>query len=143
MTDEDSQDQHKTTRRRFVGGALAAGAAAALPASAEAAKRKHQAKHHRKRRHKVHKVDVAVVGAGFAGLTAAFNVAGHGHSVRVLEARNRVGGRALNHDLGGGKVSERGATFVGPTQDRLMALANRMKVGTFPTYDTGDDLYIN
>jgi monoamine oxidase len=141
MNDSES---HKTTRRRFVGGALAAGAAAALPASAEAARRKqkHKRKHHHKQ-HKVHTVDVAVVGAGFAGLTAAFNVAGHGHSVRVLEARNRVGGRALNHNLGGGKVSERGATFVGPTQDRLMALANRMNVGTFPTYDTGDDLYIN
>ncbi len=144
MNDEQSQDQTKTTRRRFVGGALTAGAALALPASAEAAKKKHKAKHHKKRRkHQVHKVDVAVVGGGFAGLTAAFNVAGRGHSVRLLEARNRVGGRAWNHDLGGGKVSERGATFVGPTQDRLMALADKMKVGTFPTYDDGDDLYIN
>ncbi len=79
----------------------------------------------------MHKVDVAVVGGGIAGLTAAFNLAGKGHSVRVLEARNRVGGRIWNHDLGGGKVSERGGTFVGPTQDRLMALANKMNVGTF------------
>ena len=77
------------------------------------------------------------------GLTAARQIASAGHSVIVLEARDRVGGRAWNHDLGGGQVSERGATFVGPTQDQIMALANAVGVGTFPTYDTGDDLYVN
>ena len=147
MNDEtQDQDQQKTTRRRFVEGALTASAALALPASAEAAKKKrghHKPKHHKKKKHQVHKVDVAVVGGGLAGLTAAFNVAGKGHSVRLLEARNRVGGRVWNHDLGGGKVSERGGTFIGPTQDRIAALANKMNVGTFPTYDNGNDLYIN
>jgi monoamine oxidase len=147
--DHDSPDHgdHKTTRRTFVGGALTAGAAVALPASAEAAARKHKRhkahKHHKPKRHKVHKVDVAVVGGGLAGLTAARDVALRGLSVRVLEARDRVGGRIWNHDLGGGKVSERGGTFVGPTQDRLMSLAKGLRVGTFDTYDTGDDLYIN
>jgi monoamine oxidase len=61
----------------------------------------------------------------------------------VLEARDRVGGRVWNHDLGGGKVSERGGTFVGPTQDHLMALATALGVGTFPTYDDGDAVYVN
>jgi monoamine oxidase len=134
------------TRRRFVTGALVAGAAASWPAAAEAAKKhhKHRAKHKPKRaKHKSHKADVVIVGAGFAGLTAARLVAAAGHSVTVLEARNRVGGRAWNHDLGGGKVSERGATFAGPTQDHILALAQAMGVPTFPTYDTGDDIYIN
>jgi monoamine oxidase len=44
--------------------------------------------------------------------------------------------------LGGGYVSERGGTFVGPTQDHLMALAKALGIGTFPVYDTGNDLYI-
>jgi monoamine oxidase len=62
--------------------------------------------------------------------------------VIVVEARDRVGGRVWNHDLGGGVVSERGGTFVGPTQDRVLALAKELGVGTFPTYDTGENLYV-
>ena len=60
----------------------------------------------------------------------------------VLEARDRVGGRAHNAELGNGVVTERGATFAGPTQDRVLALAKKIRVGTFNTYDTGDNVYI-
>ena len=131
-------DRKRVSRRRFVAGTLASGAAAALPASAEAAgkpphKRKPPPKH----------VDVVVVGAGFAGLTAARAVHHAGRSVAVLEARTRVGGRVWNHDLGGGHISERGGTFVGPTQDRVMALARELGVGTFPTYIKGDNVYVS
>lgn len=127
--------QGAITRPRFVTGALAGGAAAAFPAAAEAAKRrKHRHKpKHRHHRKTSHHADVVVVGAGFAGLTAARLIAAAGHSVTVLEARDRVGGRAWNHDLGGGLMSERGATFVGPTQDHIMALADAVGVSTFPT----------
>jgi monoamine oxidase len=89
------------------------------------------------------RADVAVVGAGFAGLTAALKLVDAGRSVIVLEARNRVGGRALNYPIGGGEISERGATFVGPTQDHILALAKRFGVGKFPTYDDGNNVYIN
>ena len=74
----------------------------------------------------------SIVGAGFAGLTAALELIRKGKSVVVLEARNRVGGRVHNHPIGGGEISERGGTFTGPTQDRLMAMAKRFKVKTFP-----------
>jgi monoamine oxidase len=40
-------------------------------------------------------------------------------------------------------ISERGGTFVGPTQDRLLALATALGVKTFDTYDTGDNVYVN
>jgi monoamine oxidase len=138
-------EQQSITRRRFVAGTLAAGAAAAMPEAAEAAKRthKHKAKHKKKHRRPLHKADVVVVGAGFAGLMAARTLVAKGHSVKVLEARDRVGGRVWNHDLGGGHISERGGTFAGPTQDHVLALAAALKVGTFPTYDTGNNVYIN
>ena len=124
----------KLSRRKLVGSAAAAGAGAALAGAPGALARP------RHRRHR-HEVDVAIVGAGFAGLTAATELHRHGKSVVVLEARNRVGGRAHNHHLGHGKVSEAGATFVGPTQDHILALAKRFGVGKFPTYDTGDNVY--
>jgi monoamine oxidase len=62
--------------------------------------------------------------------------------VILLEARDRVGGRAWNHDIGGGHIAERGAAFVGPTQDRVLALARDLGVGTFPTYNTGENVYV-
>ncbi len=110
-------------------------------AAAEGAKHR-KAKHKRARKNS-HRADVVVVGAGFAGLAAARLVAAAGHSVTVLEARDRVGGRAWDHDLGGGRVSERGATFAGPTQDDILALAQAVAVATFDTYDTGQNIYIN
>jgi monoamine oxidase len=127
------------TRRRFVGGTLATGAAAAVPGAAEAGPTR---KPKRSGACSVRSADVVVVGAGFAGLTAARKVAHSGRSVVVLEARTRVGGRVWNHDLGGGHVSERGGTFVGPTQDHVLALARELGVGTFKTYDVGQDLYV-
>lgn len=46
-------------------------------------------------------IDVVVVGAGAAGLTAASELAAHGLAVRVLEARDRVGGRAFTRVIDG------------------------------------------
>ena len=82
-------------------------------------------------------VDVAVVGAGLAGLTAARDLIAAGHSVVVVEARDRVGGRILNEPIGDGKVVEVGGQWIGPTQDRMAALARDMGVETFPTYAAG------
>src|SRR5918998_891696 len=84
------------------------------------------------------RVDVVVVGAGLAGLTAARDLLAAGLSVIVLEARNRVGGRLLNHTLEGGAIVELGGQWVGPTQDRVLALAEDLGVGLFPTYIQGE-----
>jgi monoamine oxidase len=135
------------TRRRFLGTGAAAGAGALLGATptAEAAKKKRPAKKKRKPvpEKRPRSADVIVVGAGFAGMTAARQIVKAGRSVLVVEARDRVGGRVWNHDLGGGDVSERGGTFVGPTQDHILQLATDYKVDTFPTYDTGNNVYVN
>ena len=64
-----------------------------------------------------------VLGAGAAGLAAATVLVRAGRTVTVLEARDRVGGRTLNHSIGGGKISEVGGQYIGPTQDRIAALA--------------------
>ena len=82
-------------------------------------------------------VDVVVVGAGFAGLTAARDLIAVGRSVAVIEARDRVGGRVRNESIGDGKIVEVGGQWVGPTQDKVLALAKDLGVETFPTYDSG------
>jgi monoamine oxidase len=82
-------------------------------------------------------VDVVVVGAGLAGLTAARSLVAAGREVVVLEARDRVGGRTLNEDIGDGKVVEVGGQWVGPTQFRLLELARELGVDTFPSYTRG------
>jgi monoamine oxidase len=84
--------------------------------------------------------DVVIVGAGLAGLQAARTLARGGASAVVLEARDRVGGRTLNFDLGGGKVVEAGGQWVGPTQTKLLALAREVGVETFKTYNEGDNV---
>jgi monoamine oxidase len=89
---------------------------------------------------RTHEADVVVVGAGLAGLAAARGLRARGVSVVVMEARDRVGGRVLNHDIGDGKVVELGGQWIGPTQERLAALATELGVETFPTYVKGHNL---
>ncbi|ONH61641.1 monoamine oxidase [Frankia sp. CcI49] len=89
------------------------------------------------------RVDVAVIGAGLAGLTAADALRAAGRDVVVLEARDRVGGRLLNHDLGDGQVVEAGGQFVGPTQNQVLGLAADLGVATFPAYAHGASVYVH
>jgi monoamine oxidase len=84
--------------------------------------------------------DVAIVGAGLAGLVAARRLLAAGRQPLVVEARERVGGRLLNEEIGDGKVVEVGGQWIGPTQERLAALAAELGVGTFPTHDEGRHL---
>ncbi|KOR21272.1 flavin monoamine oxidase family protein [Burkholderia cenocepacia] len=82
--------------------------------------------------------DVVIIGAGLAGLTAARDLQRAGcESFVVVEARDRVGGRTYNHDLGHGVVSEAGGQWIGPGQTAIADLARELGVDTFPTYYAG------
>ncbi|MGH2494115.1 MAG: flavin monoamine oxidase family protein [Ktedonobacteraceae bacterium] len=88
----------------------------------------------------VRQADVVVVGAGFAGLSAARSLAEAGVDVVVLEARDRVGGRSYTRPASDGTPIDLGGQWIGPTQDRLAALAEAVGVATFPTYNEGKNI---
>ena len=86
--------------------------------------------------------DVCVVGAGFAGLSAARRLSQEGLDVVVLEARNRVGGRTHTETLPGGATIDHGGAWLGPGHDRLSALIAEMGTHTYPTWTEGKSVYV-
>src|SRR5258708_3116853 len=87
--------------------------------------------------------DVAVVGAGLAGLAAARALADAGQAVVVLEARDRVGGRTHSVLEDDRRLVEYGAQWVGPTQDRALALIDEFGLETFAQYGDGDNIQLS
>ncbi|OMB92543.1 monoamine oxidase [Mycobacterium sp. NS-7484] len=87
-------------------------------------------------------VDCCVVGAGFAGLTAALRLKQAGRSVALLEARDRVGGRTFTEVLDDGTWIDRGGAWVGPGQDRIKALMAEYGVAEYKEYVDGDAMVI-
>ncbi|OBF29406.1 monooxygenase [Mycobacterium sp. ACS1612] len=85
------------------------------------------------------KADVVVIGAGFAGLSAARDLAQLGYDVVVLEGRDRVGGRSSTATIAGAPV-DLGGTFVGPTQDAVIALAKELGCEMVRTHSRGKNL---
>jgi monoamine oxidase len=81
--------------------------------------------------------DFIVIGAGYAGLTATHELLIAGKTVRLLEARPRVGGRVFTQTYDDGTYLDLGGQWVGPSQDRIYALAREFGVATFKTYDEG------
>lgn len=73
-------------------------------------------------------VDVVVVGAGFAGVTAARDLSLGGRSVVLLEARDRIGGRTHLGDAFGRKV-EFGGGYVHWTQPHVWTELRRYGIG--------------
>ncbi len=65
--------------------------------------------------------EVAIIGAGVAGLTAARELSAAGARVLVLEARDRLGGRVMTHHAADGPV-ELGAEFVHGAFPEIMGL---------------------
>jgi monoamine oxidase len=81
--------------------------------------------------------DVIVIGAGMAGLSAAQHLADLGHTVLVLEAKNRVGGRIHTLKTGDGIPIEMGANMLlnlGSTErlNPLVPLIHHLNLTTLP-----------
>lgn len=75
--------------------------------------------------HALERVDVVVVGAGLSGLQAAVDLERAGLSVKVLEARDRVGGKTWSRDAQG-SVCDVGAAWINDTnQSKMFALSKR------------------
>ena len=101
----------KTTRRDFLKttAVLAAGAAIIPPVFSI---------------NKGVKPKVVIIGAGFAGLSAAYRLKQKGCEVTVLESRGRVGGRVFSHpiDTDENLVIELGAEWVGASHERMITM---------------------
>lgn len=103
------------TRRSFIAGAatLAAGSAAAAPAKGE--------------------VDVAIVGAGAAGIAASRRIAAAGRRFVLVEASNRVGGRCFTDMQSFGVPFDRGAHWIHtPDLNPLTPLAPKTGFDVYP-----------
>lgn len=85
--------------------------------------------------------DVAIVGAGAAGLTAANDLRKAGLSVVVLEARDRVGGRLWTDEIDGAML-ELGGQWVSPDQHALIDTLADLGLDTYTRYRDGDSVYV-
>jgi monoamine oxidase len=84
--------------------------------------------------------DVAIVGAGFAGLTAARELERRGLRVELVEARDRVGGRVHTVTLDDGTWLDLGGQWFGPSQERCYRLARELGKPTYRMFLEGKNL---
>lgn len=91
--------------------------------------------------------EVAIIGAGLSGLSAAYDLQKAGTSFKIYEATHRAGGRVFSaHDLfRSGLVSNRGAEFVDSSHTSLLGLVKELNVAldsAVPSPELVDESYI-
>jgi len=79
------------------------------------------------------KPKIIVIGAGFAGLSAAYKLKKAGCEVTVLESRSRFGGRVFSHvlDKDENLIIELGAEWVGASHERLISMCSEFGLELF------------
>jgi monoamine oxidase len=71
---------------------------------------------------------IIVVGGGFAGLAAAYQLTHTGFAVMVLEARNRVGGRVWSSEVSNGATVELGGEWIAANEYNFLNLATKLQL---------------
>lgn len=88
--------------------------------------------------------EIIVLGAGFAGLSAADALTRAGRKVLLLEARDRVGGRTLTEHYGDDVWLDLGGQWLGVGQTQMYALAARFGKTIWPMHVAGRNvLHVN
>jgi monoamine oxidase len=87
-------------------------------------------------------VEICVVGAGFAGLTAALRLKQAGRSVALLEARDRIGGRTFTVEGPDGIWVDRGGAWIGPGQDAIYGLMKEFGVPSYKQFVDGEAMMV-
>ncbi|MFZ9752432.1 MAG: flavin monoamine oxidase family protein [Cyanobium sp.] len=86
-------------------------------------------------------VDVVVVGAGLSGLICARELRRQGLRLRLLEARQRWGGRMLAQTVAPGQSLELGGQWVGASHRRLISLLEEQGLQRYPSFDDGAGVF--
>lgn len=81
--------------------------------------------------------DCIIIGAGYAGLSAAKHLKDAGRNVLLLEARNRVGGRVITQTYDDGLYLDMGGSFLGRDQPRMYQFVKEFGVETFNLHTSG------
>lgn len=82
-----------------------------------------------------------VIGAGLAGLSAAYELVGAGCDVQVFEARQRLGGRVHTVQLAAGQYGEGGGEFVDDNHTAAIAYAAEFDLKLDPACQFPEELY--
>ena len=87
------------------------------------------------------RVDAVVVGAGLSGLICSRELQRHGLRVRLLEARERWGGRMHGHTVRSGLRLDLGGQWAGASHHRLIALLEEQGLRRYPTPYEGKGVF--
>ncbi|MGC1216987.1 MAG: NAD(P)/FAD-dependent oxidoreductase [Phormidesmis sp.] len=86
---------------------------------------------------------VLVLGAGIAGLAAGYELTMQGHSVEILEASSRLGGRIWTHRFNNGQQGEFGAMRIPASHDYTRHYVEQLGLGLRPFKNASEKAYFD